>query len=287
MKDIRNKLVLITGGASGIGRLLGLDFARRGARVIVWDLNGAAIKKLEGEAALQGLSIKGMVCDIAGREEVYEQAERLTGEYGPLDILVNNAGIVTGLPLLETPDEKIIRTISINALAHFWTVKAFLPGMLERDSGHLVTVTSAAGLIGVAGLSDYSASKFGAFGFHESLRMELRRRKSRIRTTVVCPYFIDTGLFQGVKTKFPLLLPILKPEKVAAAITKAVIHDRQRLIMPPLVRMVFLLRLFPVGLFDAVSDFLGVHHAMDGFTGRKALRPSPGKPGVELLRKAE
>jgi all-trans-retinol dehydrogenase (NAD+) len=270
MKPVKNQLVLITGGAGGIGRLMALDFARRGARVAVWDLEGESLKALEAEARKEGLFIRAMGCDVSNRDAVYTQAGALTKELGPPDILINNAGVVSGKTLLETPDEKIIRTVNVNILSHFWTVKAFLPSMLERDTGHIVTIASAAGLIGVRGLGDYCASKFAVFGFDESLRMELRRLKSRVKTTVVCPFFIDTGMFTGVKTRFPLLLPILKPVKAAGRIVKAVLKGKKRLIMPRFVYALYLLRLMPVAVLDAAADFFGISHAMDDFTGRKA-----------------
>jgi all-trans-retinol dehydrogenase (NAD+) len=269
MKTVKDKLVLITGGASGIGRLMALDFARRGARVAVWDISGEALRSLEAGARQEGLAIRGMVCDASDREEVYRQARALTAELGPVDILVNNAGVVTGLSFLETPDEKILKTFAVNTLAPFWTCKAFLPAMLERDTGHIVNIASAAGIIGVVGLADYSASKFAIFGFDEAIRMELRRRKSAVRTTVVCPFFIDTGMFQGVRTRFPLLLPILKSECAARRIVTAVLKNRKRLLIPPFVHSVFWLRLFPPVRFDAVADFFGINHSMDHFTGRE------------------
>jgi all-trans-retinol dehydrogenase (NAD+) len=249
---------------------MALDFARRGARVAVWDLDGESLRALEAEALKEGLFIRATGCDVSDRDAVYTQARALTTELGPLDILINNAGVVSGKTLLETPDEKIIRTINVNILSHFWTVKAFLPSMLERDTGHIVTIASAAGLIGVRGLGDYCASKFAAFGFDESLRMELRRLKSRVKTTVVCPFFIDTGMFTGVKTRFPLLLPILKPAGAAGRIVKAVLKGHRRLIMPRFVYALYLLRLMPVAVLDAAADFFGISRAMDDFTGRKA-----------------
>jgi all-trans-retinol dehydrogenase (NAD+) len=270
MKEIKNQLVLVTGGASGIGRLMAFDFARRGARVAVWDLNGAALEALEAEARKEGLFIRGMVCNVSDRAAVYAKAEALTGELGPLDILVNNAGVVSGRPLLDTPDDKIIRTMNVNVLPLFWTVKAFLPSMLARNTGHIVTISSAAGLIGVRGLADYSASKFAAFGFDESLRMELRRLGSGIRTTVICPFFVNTGMFLGVKTRFPLLMPILDPVRAARRIVRAVLRNRRRLIMPPFVYALYLLRLAPVPVLDAVADFFGISHSMDDFKGREA-----------------
>jgi all-trans-retinol dehydrogenase (NAD+) len=141
--------------------------------------------------------------------------------------------------------------------------------MIERKSGHIVTISSAGGIIGVRGLADYCASKFAAVGFDESLRMELKRIKSPIRTTIVCPFFIDTGMFKGVKTRFPLLLPILKPEPAVKRIVKAVLRNRKRLIMPPFANSVLFLRIFPPGVMDALAGFFGINHAMDEFTGRE------------------
>jgi all-trans-retinol dehydrogenase (NAD+) len=275
MKNIKDKLILITGGASGIGQLMAFAFAGKKAKVIVWDINANAMKAMEDEARGKNIFIRGMVCDISDRNAIYNQAQKLTKEFGSVDILVNNAGIVSkkgenvvGPAFLGIPDENIVKIMNINALSLFWTAKAFLPSMIERNSGHIVTVSSSAGIIGVKGLSDYCAGKFAAFGFDESLRMELRRMKSKIKTTVVCPFFINTGMFEGVKTRFPLLLPILKKEYVVKRIVKAVLKDKKRLIMPRFVYTVFLLRILPVTIMDGIANFLGISHAMDDFKGR-------------------
>jgi all-trans-retinol dehydrogenase (NAD+) len=268
MKTIRDQVILITGGASGIGKLMALSFAELGAKVAVWDVSEANLRSLEEEATARGLAVLAAKCDVSDREEVYRLAEKLVAVLGPVDVLVNNAGIVSGTNFLDTDDEQLLRTMRINVASNFWTVKAFLPSMLERNSGHLVTIASAAGLIGVKGLADYSASKFAAFGFHEALRMELRRMKSSIAATVVCPFFIDTGMFEGVRTRFPFLLPIMKSEKAARRIVKAIVRKKKRLIMPPFVYSVYLLRLFPVGFFDAMADFFGVNTSMEEFKGR-------------------
>jgi all-trans-retinol dehydrogenase (NAD+) len=272
VKEIKDKLVLITGGASGIGRLMALDFAGRGARVAVWDLSGEALKSLEAEGGQRGFSIRTMRCDVSDREAVYRQAKTLLGELGPVYILINNAGVVSGSTLLETADEKIIKSMTVNALAPFWTCKAFLPVMLEQNSGHIVNISSAAGIIGVTGLADYSASKFAVVGFDESLRMELRRLKSAVRTTVVCPFFIDTGMFRGVQTRFPLLLPILKSDYAARRIVSAVLKNRRRLLLPPFIYLVYWLRLLPPAALDAMADFFGISHSMDHFSGRTENR---------------
>jgi all-trans-retinol dehydrogenase (NAD+) len=271
MKNIENKLVLITGGASGIGRLMALDFACRRARVAVWDLDEMAMKSLEAEAAAAGMVLVTAACDVSSKAAVYRQARALIQAQGPVDILVNNAAIVNGKTLLESTGEAIEKTFAVNVFALFWTTRAFLPSMLERNSGHIVTIASAAGLIGVRGLADYCAGKFAAVGFDESLRMELGRLKSGVRTTVVCPFFIDTGMFEGVKTRVPFIFPILKSEYAASRIVKAVLNNKKRLLMPCFVYGVFLLRLFPLGILDFFADLFGINHAMDEFTGRSAV----------------
>ncbi|MDR2069767.1 MAG: SDR family oxidoreductase [Spirochaetaceae bacterium] len=268
MKDIKNKIILITGGGSGIGRLLALELAERGGRVVAWDLNQRALGTLEAEGRQKGLFIKGMVCDVTDRDAVYAAAEVLTRELAPVDILVNNAGIVSGSSFLETPDKKLVKTMEVNAMSHFWTCKAFLPSMIARNSGHLVTVSSAAALIGVRGLADYAASKFASFGFHESLRMELRSRKSAVKTTVVCPFFIDTGLFRGVKTKFPLFFPILESDYTARRIALAILRNKKQLFLPWFIHNIYFLRLLPPAGFDFMVNFLGINHSMDNFIGR-------------------
>jgi all-trans-retinol dehydrogenase (NAD+) len=269
MKTVKDKIILITGGASGIGRLVGLMLAKRGAKIVVWDVNAENIEKLEEEARAESLFIKGFVCDVSNKDEVYKLADKIKAEIGEVDILINNAGVVSGSTFLKTSDEKILTSMNINVNAAFWTTKAFLPSMIARNSGHLVNISSAAGIIGVTGLADYSASKFAVFGFHEAIRMELRRLKSRVQSTIVCPFFIDTGMFQGVKTRFSFLLPILKPEYAAKKICQAIIKNKKRLIMPRFVYAVYLIRLLPVGLFDFISDFFGISNSMDDFTGRK------------------
>jgi len=260
-----NETALITGGASGIGRLMAWGLAHQGWRVRVWDRDAAALAALEQEARAASLSIEGAVCDISDRDQVY----RLAATTGPIDLLINNAGVVSGKTLLETPDEKVVQTFAVNTLALFWTAKAFLPGMLERNKGHVVTIASAAGLIGVRGLADYSASKFAAVGFDEALRMELGATKSRVRTTVVCPFFIDTGMFAGVTTRFPLLLPILKPEVAVKKILGGIRRGKRRVVMPWFVHTVFLMRLFPIAVMDALAGFFGINHSMDHFQGRQ------------------
>lgn len=263
--------VLITGGGSGIGRLMALGAAERGAaQVVVWDLSGESAAAVAAEVRERGAEALAVTVDVTSTDAVAEASRRSP----EVDVVVNNAGVVTGAPLVEATEAGIRRTFEVNALAPYWVTRAFLPGMLERNAGVVVTLASAAGLVGVARQTDYSASKHAAVGFAESLRAELRKAGSAVRSLVVCPYYIDTGMFSGVETKVPQLLPILQPDDVAAQVLDAVESGAQQLFLPPGVRTLAPLRVLPVRAFDAVMDALGVNATMDRFTGRGGA-PAP------------
>lgn len=267
--DVRDRVVLVTGGASGIGRALALEVARRGAVPVIWDRDeeqlGAAVSELQ---RLRGGKAYGYPCDVRDATAVYRTANQVREEVGDVEVLVNNAGVVSGERLLDIPDDMIRRTFDVNVLALFWVTKAFLPAMVESGHGHVVTVASAAGLVGVARQTDYSASKHAAVGFDESLRVELHRSAPKVVTTVVCPYYIDTGMFRGVRTRVPFLLPILRTGDVAVRIADAIARDRRMLVLPPIVRLLPVLRALPPTVFDRLMDLFGVNVSMDRFVGR-------------------
>ena len=269
MTTIGNKHVLITGGASGLGRRLAGRCAGSGAAVSIWDLDAAGAADAAAEAAELGAGpVRAYACDVGDAEQVAARALETVAEQGDVDILVNNAGVVSGRPLMELSPEHIERTFRVNTLALFWTTQAFLPAMTARGSGHVVTIASAAGLIGTPRQTDYSASKHAAVGFNEALRMELKRSAPGVKTTVICPFYIDTGMFHGVKTRFPLLLPILKEAHVVERIVRAIQHDTPQVLLPWMVNTLPAMRLLPVWAFDRAADFFGLTVAMDEFTGR-------------------
>ena len=267
MTIVNNSRVLITGAASGIGRLLALRLAESGGRLVLWDIDREGLDQAQAELAAAGYEAETYVCDLTRRHEIATIAAQTLADGGAVDILINNAGIVSGKRLLDLSDEEIERTFEVNTLALFWTVRAFLPSMLEQDRGHVVTIASAASLAGAPKLTDYSASKFAALGFDESLRLEVRQQGNQVTTTIVCPYYVDTGMFDGVRTRFSWLLPILKPEYVVGRIISAIEKNRRRLIMPRFMYTSWLTRLLPVAWYDVLMDFFGVTHSMDEFHG--------------------
>lgn len=272
MTHLKYKNVLITGGAGGIGRLVAEEMAADGATVILWDLNKEKLKEAKKSIQKAGGRVYTHVCDVTDSKLVYKTVEQVKRDCGNVDILINNAGVVTGKAFWDLTEEDIRNTMDVNVMAMFWTVRAVLPDMIDQNSGHIVTISSAAGIVGATKLTDYNASKFAAFGFDESLRMEFKKNKMNIRTTVVCPYFINTGMFKGVKTRFSWLLPILEEKEVAHKIVKAIKNNKARLIMPGLVYTSWMMRYLPVSVFDWISAFLGVSSAMDQFEGHKEVK---------------
>ncbi|XP_014679125.1 PREDICTED: epidermal retinol dehydrogenase 2-like [Priapulus caudatus] len=273
-KRVQGEIVLITGAGSGLGRLLATKFAKLGNTIILWDVNTSGNEETAALVRKEGVKAHAYTVDLGSREAIYAAAAEVKRDVGHVTILVNNAGIVTGKKLLDASDELVKKTFDVNTVAHFWTVKTFLPHMLEQNHGHVVTIASSAGLVGVNGLVDYCASKFAAVGLDQSLRFELHASgKDGVHTTCVCPYFINTGMFGGVQVKFPNFCPVLEPDYAADKIMEAILTNQQMLIMPRVMYgLVAALALLPTEGHFHVADFLGTNRCMNSFKGHQDTR---------------
>lgn len=266
---VRGAVVLVTGAASGIGALVAVQAAHRGARaVVLWDRDLPAAQDVATRVQAAGATCLAQRVDLRDAREVEAAGRVVLERLGRVDVLVNSAGVVTGRRFEDLSEEDVARTFDVNVLALYRVVRCFLPGMRTRDRGCVVTIASAAGLVGVARQTDYSASKFAAVGFMESLRSELRRSGSHVRTLVVAPYYVSTGMFAGVRTRVPLLLPVLEPERVASQVLDSVERGDARRILPWFANAVLLVKALPVPVADAVTDLFGISTTMDTFTGR-------------------
>merc|ERR1712179_46299 len=267
-KDVSGQIVLVTGGGSGIGRLMCQKFARLGATVVTWDINSAGNQDTVDMILQEGLRAVCYTVDMSNKEEIYAAAIKTKEEVGPVTILINNAGIVSGSSILDSPDGRITKTFEVNVFAHFWTIKAFLPDMLEHRQGHVVNIASLAGHSGTPKLVDYCASKFAAVGIDEALRVELfaQGHSDYIKTTVVCPYYISTGMFAGVVSK---VVPILEPEYVADRAVAATLTNQEVLLLPWWSMFLISLKaLLPSPAFIKLSNAFGLNTSMDEFAGR-------------------
>ncbi|XP_068044680.1 epidermal retinol dehydrogenase 2-like [Anomalospiza imberbis] len=270
-KNVSGEIVLITGAGSGIGRLLAVKFASLGATVVLWDINQEGLNCTVRLARENGAGrVHSYVCDCSKRQEVYRVADQVKKEVGDVSILINNAGIVIGKSFLDSPDSLVEKTMEVNTMAHFWTYKAFLPAMVAANHGHLVSIASCAGLCGTSKAADYCASKFAAVGFAESIDMEVRAlRKTGVKTTIVCPYLINTGMFDGVISKRPYILPILDPEYVAERIITAIRQNQEMLFIPRIMYVLYFLKSFlPVKVSVVLLEYFGNLDVMNTFKGQ-------------------
>ncbi|XP_037595646.1 short-chain dehydrogenase/reductase family 16C member 6-like isoform X1 [Cebus imitator] len=282
-KNVAGEIVLIAGAGSGLGRQLATHFAGLGAILVLWDINqedNVETCRLAKEKG--GEEVFPCKCDCRNRQEVCRVADQVRKEVGDVTILINNASIVTGKLFFNIPDHMVEKSFLVNAIFHFWvnlflyhflllTYKAFLPAMIRINHVHLVCISSVAGVAGINGLSDYSASKFAAFGFAESLFFELAiLKKTGITTTIVCPCFINTGMFQGCTTKYPFLLPILEQEYVAKEILNAILEEQVFLMIHKFLYIALILKqIMSRKMLIAFGDYLGVDTCTASFKRRK------------------
>lgn len=275
---IKGTNVLITGGASGIGRIMGRICLEKGAsNLIVWDINQANIDKTvaelsdvkPAEAGVSKGQIHSYIVNVSDPQAIKSAYEKVKSEVGEVDILVNCAGIVRGNNTFDKQTvQDIDLTMDINANAPMYVALAVLPDMLRRDRGHVCNIASAAGMLGVPKLSVYCASKWAVIGWTESMRVELKQARSHVRVTSVAPYFINTGMFDGVNSK---VFPILDSEKTAAKIIRAVEVGKSFRGIPFAYHFIRIWQgLLPNFLFDFIfGKVFGVYSVMDHFTGRR------------------
>ncbi|CAH1772981.1 unnamed protein product [Owenia fusiformis] len=266
-KSVKGEIILITGGGSGIGRLLAQRLAKLGATIVIWDINKEGNEETARLITENGGKAHAYICDISNNSEISVCSETVKREVGCVSMLINNAGIVSGKKFIDTTEKDIVKTFEVNTFAHVWTAKAFLPDMIKNQHGHIVNIVSSAGYIGVNSLSDYCASKFASVGLTECLDLELHfAGHDYINTTLVCPYYIDTGMFAGCQTRFPWLLPILNPDYAADRITQAILTNQKQLCIPRIIYFLVMLKtLTPISVLKPVYRFLGVHTFMDNY----------------------
>ena len=265
----KNSNVLITGGASGIGKIMGRIALEKGAKtLIIWDINPVSIESAKHDLGKLG-KVKGYIVDVADNKKVTEAYGQVVKDCGEVDILINNAGVITSNKTfdLQTEDE-ILRTMNINTIAPMFVARAILPGMLKRNCGHICTIASAGGMLSNPKMSVYAASKWGVIGWSDSVRIELQEMKSNVRVTTIAPYYINTGMFDGVRSR---IIPILKPEYVAKKVVKAIERNKIFKGIPFGFHFIrFWQTVLPVKIFDFFfGKVFGIYHAMDEFTGRK------------------
>ena len=268
MSSIAGKTALITGAASGIGKLMGELLLQKGLRTLVaWDVNEKLLNEVSVELTQKGFHVLPFVVDVMDTNAVMAAAGEVLNRTGHVDILINNAGIVVGKTFANHSHSDIDRTMSINSSALMHICKEFLPAMISNKTGHIVNIASAAGMLGNPNMSVYAASKWAVIGWSESLRLEMKEQHHKIQVTTVTPFYINTGMFDGVQSK---IVPIVEPDAAARKIIQGIEKNKRFVRMPGIVyALPFAKGILPAAWFDLlVGKWLGIYKTMETFKGR-------------------
>lgn len=264
-----NHRVLITGAGAGIGRLMAEKFAARGAEVIVTARRIAAAREVVEHITNAGGRAHAYTLDVSKIASIAKFRDKLHQERGPISILINNAGLVFGGEFEQVELQRHLDTFKVNSEGLMACTHAFMNDLIAAPRAHLVNIASASAFIGLPYGSTYAASKWAVVGFSESLRLECAERGlDHIKVTTVCPSYIATGMFKGVKT--PLFSPMLTPEKVVDSILSGVARGDAFVIEPPMARSVELLKgVLPRRIWDEVAKRTGVSTSMYSWKGKQ------------------
>ncbi|AFS83757.1 SDR family NAD(P)-dependent oxidoreductase [Candidatus Nitrosopumilus sediminis] len=234
--DFKNKIVLITGASSGIGRESAIEFAKLGANVVLVSRRKDKLEQVANE--LKKFNVTTMICqcDVSDKNQVKEMSKMVLEKFNSVDILVNNAGFAIYGSVSELSIDEIESQMKTNYFGMIYCIKNFLPSMLVKKSGHIVNVASVAASFGLPGIASYCASKFAMLGFSEGLKHELKN--SGVGITVVSPIMVRTDFFEHPSfEKMPKFSPTsLSSKTVAKAILKAANSPRLEIIVPSVVR---------------------------------------------------
>lgn len=253
-RDLREKLVVITGGAQGIGRHTASQFLKEGARVVIADID-AALAEQTAKTLSAGGTISAYGLDVTSLEAFTELVETIERLHGPIDLLINNAGIMPIGGFVEQSPHNDRKQIEVNIFGVINGMRAVLPKMERRGRGHVINIASMAGKMGIPYAAVYSATKHAVIGLTEAVRTEYRRKG--ISFTYVMPAPVNTALISGSKNL--LFPPLVQPEEVAAAVIKAAKKGTTSVFVPKSgLISEFATLLLPKRLQDWVGKFVGV-----------------------------
>ncbi|QLC67811.1 3-ketoacyl-ACP reductase [Flavobacterium sp. LPB0248] len=192
MTDLKNKNAFITGAGKGIGKAVAIALAKEGVNLILVSRTQKDIDELAAEAAKLGVKTLALSADVSDISSINAAAEKAIAEFKHIDILINSAGIASFGKFLELEPEAWERIIQVNLMGTYYTTRAIIPNMIERQTGDIINISSTAGLNGNALTSAYSASKFAVLGLTDSLMQEMR--KHNIRVTALTPSTVATDM---------------------------------------------------------------------------------------------
>jgi len=224
------EVAVVTGGSNGMGALVVKGLAAKGLKVAVFDIQTLP-KDLEDLPGVQFFK-----CDITSVDEVKRAAAEVRSSLGAPSILLNNAGIADAHNILDATPEWLRKVFDVNVISNFYLIQAFLPDMIQRKKGHIVTTASLASYVGTAGLVDYCATKAGVLTLHEGLAQELKHRYKApfIKTSIIHPIYVRTKLISSYASSLSRSgALVIEPETVANAIIRQIMSGKSGQIILP------------------------------------------------------
>ncbi|NBO45849.1 MAG: SDR family NAD(P)-dependent oxidoreductase, partial [Actinobacteria bacterium] len=250
MKDFKNKVAAITGAASGMGRTLALELARRGCHLSLSDVNETGLAETAAMASKLGVKVTTAKVNVADREAMVAWADQSARDHGKVNLIFNNAGVALGAFVETVKPEDFQWIMGINFWGVVWGTQAFLPHLKRAGEGHVINTSSLFGLLASPTQGTYNSSKFAVRGFTEALRQELDMAKSGVSATCVHPGGIRTniartakmdesmeratgGQAEAARSRFDKMLNVTTAESAALQILKAVERNQRRVLVGP------------------------------------------------------
>jgi NAD(P)-dependent dehydrogenase (short-subunit alcohol dehydrogenase family) len=252
---MKDKVVVITGGAGGIGAALGSCFGREGSRIALLDVDGEELKAGEQKLLAMGVDVLAWTCDITSEEDCNQAIQAILHRFGGIDVLINNAGVTQISLFRDTPVSVLRRVVEVNFFGSLHCTKAALGSLIERK-GIIIVISSTAGVAPLMGRTGYSASKHALHGLFESLRTELIAQG--VHVMMVCPGFTRTQLQSRAlhRTKNQSAQEAdwvgkqAAPEEVAQAIYRGALKRKRLLILTPVGKLSYYLNKFAPALYE-------------------------------------
>jgi len=217
MKKLKGKNCLITGAASGIGRSLAFGLAKEGMTLFLSDMDMQGLETVKAEIEKSGTRVFTGRCDVSKYEEVQHLSDMFFSSLDELDLLINNAGIAGAGLIEDLQEEDWKHVMDVNAWSIIYAIMVFLPGMMERGSGHIVNTGSGAGIVGIPYHAQYIASKFTVVGITEALYSEIKHVYNDINVSMICPNFLKTNIVDRTPIMIPYSLLTDEDQKEVAA----------------------------------------------------------------------
>ncbi len=247
----QNKVAIVTGASSGIGRTTALALAKEGARVVLTARRGEALLEVAEEIKHQGGEALAVPTDVSAKEQVEQMVRQVLAHWDRVDILVANAGVYLRGRIANLDPAEIQRSFDTNFFGSVYCIKAVLPHMLAQKSGSIVAVTSMDGKIGLPLDAPYVSAKFALTGFFEVLRQELHG--TGISVTNVLPGRVDTPFITDLE--FSWISAKISPETVARAVLDGIRKRKAIVITPPQAKLLYYVNVFAPSLSDSLARY--------------------------------